>query len=185
MRCWKNPWEEFGHFQPRFRVIYLGATSASGVQPKQFIPPGLLFGSKVIDVRTFRIADFGGVMVERGKTPHPCLPVSGGQSLWRRHAGREIGCAFFVTFFAQAKKVIIPVLISACGTMKSERISYVAETRHFLFPQHIAIHKGFLKIPLSSAPLPNFWKIKSSAVKTASEKVDFNVKLLTSHFGFP
>jgi hypothetical protein len=35
----------------------------------------------------------GLVMVERRKVPHPCLP-----------AGREIGCAFFVPFFAQAKK---------------------------------------------------------------------------------
>jgi hypothetical protein len=33
-------------------------------------------------------------MVSRKLSPHPCLS-----------AGREIGCAFFVTFFAQAKKV--------------------------------------------------------------------------------
>jgi len=33
-------------------------------------------------------------MHNKGNIPHPCLP-----------AAREIGCAFFVTFFAQAKKV--------------------------------------------------------------------------------
>jgi len=60
-------------------------------------------------------------MVSRKLSPHPCLS-----------AGRKIGCAFFVTFFAQAKKVKseISLLSNSFQPWNSSTLYPLTKTTH-------------------------------------------------------